>query len=85
MHERTDRYDQGQPRAHGYPKINELIINILRNIPKKIVFKVTKPPPAFTNMNQLFIEKAGKRSLKSVTYPRPLTTETNKEKPTKRN
>ncbi len=37
---------------------------------KKSLFEVTKPLPAFTNMNQLFIEKAGKRSLKSVTYPR---------------
>jgi len=57
-----------------------LIINILRNIQKNIFFKVTKPPPAFTNMNQLFIEKAEKRSLKSITYPGPLTIETNKEK-----
>jgi len=30
-------------------------------------------------MNQLFIEKAGKRSLKSVTYP-PLTKEANIKK-----
>jgi len=34
-------------------------------------------------MNQLFIEKAEKRSLKSVTYPRSLITETNKKKLTK--
>ena len=46
---------------------------------KKTLFEFTKPPPAFTNMNQLFIEKAEKRSLKSITYPRA-TEETNIKK-----
>ena len=57
MHEGIDRSDQGQPH------LEKLFL-------KKSLFEVTKPPPAFTNMNQLFIEKAGKRSLKSGTYPR---------------
>jgi len=56
MHEGADRTDQGKPQ------LKELFL-------KKSLFEVTKPLPAFTNMNKLFIEKAEKRSLKSVTYP----------------
>lgn len=66
MHEGAHRTDQGQ--SH----LKKLFL-------KKTLFEVTKPLPAFTNMNQLFIEKAGKRSLKSVTYPRA-TEETNIKK-----